>query len=224
VGTRQLAKVKHLRRYYNYHNPNSIAWHSPPLTAILRRRPTACWLWWRQLAELRHHHNRQDHRDGRRWRSPTPLPTGVTAVTAAQFASKFGLLNAIARFDIKTAYPRLPLVILGDYVQNTRACATLAVCRHGTRPGNSHHHVTSSATCFSRERAATGSKAASAAFGGQRHSVCLHRMFIEREAVMGAFTSATCGRTATLASTASKCSTKHTRMSNWALPVSSGAR
>src|SRR6266478_770043 len=52
----------------------------------------------------------------------TTTATGVKTITNAQFASKFGLLDAIARFDIKTPYPRLPLVVLGDYVQNTRAC------------------------------------------------------------------------------------------------------
>jgi hypothetical protein len=50
-------------------------------------------------------------------------PTGVTAITNAQFASKFGLFDSIARFDITTPSPKWPVAIIGDYVQNTEACA-----------------------------------------------------------------------------------------------------
>ena len=52
-------------------------------------------------------------------------PTGVTSVTNSQFASKFGMFDNIARIDIDTAHPRLPLALIGDYVQNTEACANL---------------------------------------------------------------------------------------------------
>jgi Putative porin len=52
-------------------------------------------------------------------------PTGVTSVTA-QFASKFGLFDNIARFDIDTGNPRFPIRFIGDYVQNTAACGNLA--------------------------------------------------------------------------------------------------
>jgi putative porin len=55
----------------------------------------------------------------------TAYPTGVTSVTNAQFASKFGLFDSIARFDIDTGHPRLPLSFIGDYVQNTAACGNL---------------------------------------------------------------------------------------------------
>jgi len=53
----------------------------------------------------------------------TSYPTGVTSVTSAQFASKFALFDNIARFDINTGSARFPLLFLGDYVQNTEACA-----------------------------------------------------------------------------------------------------
>ena len=50
-------------------------------------------------------------------------PTGVTTTANAQFASKFGLFDSIARFDAKTPSERWPVAIIGDYVQNTEACA-----------------------------------------------------------------------------------------------------
>lgn len=53
----------------------------------------------------------------------TLVPTGVSKITNAQFASKFGLFDNIARFDLKTPAERWPVAIIGDYVQNTEACA-----------------------------------------------------------------------------------------------------
>jgi hypothetical protein len=50
-------------------------------------------------------------------------PTGVTSVANAQYASKFGLFDSLARFDVKTRSERWPVAIIGDYVQNTKACA-----------------------------------------------------------------------------------------------------
>ena len=55
----------------------------------------------------------------------TNVPTGVTTITNAQFASKFGLLDSLARFDVKTPSAKWPVAIIGDYVQNTEACANL---------------------------------------------------------------------------------------------------
>jgi len=52
-------------------------------------------------------------------------PTGVTSI-ADQFASKFGLFDSIARFDVKTHSERWPVAIIGDYVQNTKACANVS--------------------------------------------------------------------------------------------------
>jgi hypothetical protein len=49
-------------------------------------------------------------------------PTGVTAITNAQFASKFGLFDNIARLDIDTGHLRAPVSFIGNYVQNTEAC------------------------------------------------------------------------------------------------------
>lgn len=41
------------------------------------------------------------------------------------FASKFGIVDAIARLDIDTGWKKWPIYLLGDFAQNTRACANL---------------------------------------------------------------------------------------------------
>lgn len=53
------------------------------------------------------------------------VPTGVSTVTNAQFASRFGLFDDIARLDIDSGNPKLPISLIGDYVQNTEACGNL---------------------------------------------------------------------------------------------------
>ncbi len=53
-------------------------------------------------------------------------PTFSTTFTPGgpfQFASKFGLLDAILRGDIKTGFNRYPVTLIADFVQNTRACS-----------------------------------------------------------------------------------------------------
>lgn len=50
-------------------------------------------------------------------------PTGVTNIVNAQFASKFGLFDTLARLDWDTGNEKFPVSVIGDYVQNTRACA-----------------------------------------------------------------------------------------------------
>jgi hypothetical protein len=55
----------------------------------------------------------------------TSEATGVTAIANAHFASKFGLFDSIARFDFRTPSERWPVAIIGDYVQNTEACANV---------------------------------------------------------------------------------------------------
>jgi hypothetical protein len=51
--------------------------------------------------------------------------SNAAATTGSQYESKFGLFNAIARLDFKTPSARLPVWLLFDYVQNTRACDNL---------------------------------------------------------------------------------------------------
>jgi hypothetical protein len=41
------------------------------------------------------------------------------------FASKYGIVDAIARLDFDTGWKRWPIYILGDFAQNTRACSNL---------------------------------------------------------------------------------------------------
>jgi len=55
----------------------------------------------------------------------TAYPTGVTAVTNAQFASQFSLFDNLVKVDIKTGNDRFPLSFVGDYVQNMEACSNL---------------------------------------------------------------------------------------------------
>lgn len=121
---------------------------------------------------------------------PIALPTGVTAITNAQFASQFGLFDAIARFDIKTSYPRLPIVVLGDYVQNTRACANVGTlpATGTTTTATAITTVASNAACVSRERRGYWLEGRVGRLSEVRDwQFSYTRMFIEREAVMGAF-------------------------------------
>lgn len=121
---------------------------------------------------------------------PTALPTGVTSIQSAQFASKFGLFDGIARFDIKTPYERWPIVVLGDYVQNTRACANVpnipTVAPENTSTAT--FTLATSAACDPHQRRGYWLESR---FGRTQEKgdwqFAYTRMFIEREAVMGAF-------------------------------------
>ena len=48
--------------------------------------------------------------------------TNAASTTGSQYESKFGLINAGGKLDFKTPLPRLPISLLFDYVNNTRAC------------------------------------------------------------------------------------------------------
>jgi hypothetical protein len=120
----------------------------------------------------------------------TALPTGVSSIQSAQFASKFGLFDGIARFDIKTPNERWPVTILGDFVQNTRACANV-VNLPIAPPANTStatYTLTTSAACNPHERRGYWLESR---FGRTQEKgdwqLAYTRMFIEREAVMGAF-------------------------------------
>jgi hypothetical protein len=119
----------------------------------------------------------------------TAYPTGIKTVTNAQFASKFGLLDAIARFDVKTRFERWPIVVIGDYVQNTRACAN--VSKILVAPANTptvKYAQSVSAPCVSRERRGYWGEAR---FGRTQQrgdwQLAYTRILIEREAVLGSF-------------------------------------
>jgi hypothetical protein len=123
------------------------------------------------------------------------IPTSSATITNAQFASKFGLFDGIAKFDISTPYKRLPVTLLGDYVQNTRACANvgnltaLGTTGPGVVPGATATTVVAqNAPCNSRERRGywlEGRVGRLAERGDFQFAYT--RMMIEREAVMGAF-------------------------------------
>ena len=119
----------------------------------------------------------------------TPISTGVKTITDSQFASKFGLLDSLARFDILTHSPRWPVTLIGDYVQNTEACSNLRNLR--AAPANTSTATFSQALsgpCVSDQRRAYW---AEARFGRAQDKgdwqFAYTRMFIEREAVMSAF-------------------------------------
>ncbi len=119
----------------------------------------------------------------------TAYPTGVTSISNAQFASKFGLFDTIARFDINTGHPRIPITFIGDYVQNTEACGNLP--NIAAAPANTSattYKQTLNSTCKSHYRrgywvqADIGrlEKKGDLQFG-------YTRLYIEREAVLGNF-------------------------------------
>lgn len=120
-----------------------------------------------------------------------PISTGVKTITNAQFASKFGLFDSIARFDITTPHERWPIALIGDYVQNTRACAnlrSLLLQKPPTSTSTSTFSAAFSASCDSRERRGYW---AEARFGRAQSKgdwqFAYTRAFIEREAVMSVF-------------------------------------
>jgi len=119
----------------------------------------------------------------------TPISTGVKTITDTQFASKFGLFDSLARFDLHTPYKRWPITLIGDYVQNTEACANSSNLR--AAPANTSTATYSQAfstPCQANQRRAYW---AEARFGRAQDKgdwqLAYTRMFIEREAVMSAF-------------------------------------
>lgn len=116
-------------------------------------------------------------------------PTGVTSVYNSQYGSQFALFDNLARFDIDTGNPRLPITLIGDYVQNTEACANLA--NIASAPANTSTQVyvqTRNAACVSNQR--RGYWAEMRVGRLQQKSdwqIGYTRIYIEREAVLGNF-------------------------------------
>jgi hypothetical protein len=48
--------------------------------------------------------------------------TGAKTISSAQYASKFGIVDALAQLDIAMPSQRWPLTFIGDFAENTRAC------------------------------------------------------------------------------------------------------
>ncbi len=116
----------------------------------------------------------------------TGLPTGVTSIQNAQFASKFDLLDSLARFDVKTASERWPVALIGDYVQNMGACANEnnILRAPADTPSTTYSQLTNF-PCDPRQRRAYWAEAEVGRIL-QKHDVQFGytHMFIEREAVL----------------------------------------
>jgi hypothetical protein len=109
----------------------------------------------------------------------TNVVTGAKTVTSAQFASKFGIVDSLAQFDIKTPYERWPVIFVGDFAQNTRACENLR---------NIPAAAVFSAPCDTHARHAywlEGRIGRTDRRGDWQFGYT--RMVIEREAIIGAF-------------------------------------
>jgi hypothetical protein len=119
----------------------------------------------------------------------TAYPTGVTSITNAQFASKFGLFDNIARLDIDTSHSRWPVSFIGDYVQNTEACGNLV--NIVAAPSNSSTQTfkqTLNTPCNSHQRRGYWAEGRVGRLQEKRDlQIGYTRIFIEREAVLGNF-------------------------------------
>ena len=116
-------------------------------------------------------------------------PTGVTNITNAQFGSKFGLLDTIARLDWDTGNAKWPVTIIGDYVQNTRACANVG--NIAPAPANTPSLVYAQTTnfpCQSNQRRGYWLEGRVGRLAEKRDwQFGYTRIFIEREAVLSNF-------------------------------------
>ncbi len=119
----------------------------------------------------------------------TAYPTGVTSVSNAQFASRFGLFDNIARVDIDTGHARAPLTFIGDYVQNTEACTNLAsILAVPSNTATQTFKQTRNAACDSRQRRGYWAEARVGRLQQKGDfQIGYARIFIEREAVLGNF-------------------------------------
>ena len=119
----------------------------------------------------------------------TAYPTGVNTVSNAQFASKFGLFDSIARIDIDTGHPRIPVSFIGDYVQNTAACGNLPnIVAAPTNTATATYKQTVNTPCNSHYRRgywAEGTVGRLQKKGDLQLGYA--RIYIEREAVLGNF-------------------------------------
>jgi hypothetical protein len=119
----------------------------------------------------------------------TTYPTGVSSVTNAQFASKFALFDNLAKIDINTGHERLPLSFIGDYVQNTEACANLPnIVAVPANTATQTFKQTLNAPCNSHQRRGYWAEGRIGRLQQKGDfQVGYTRIFIEREAVLGNF-------------------------------------
>lgn len=119
----------------------------------------------------------------------TAYPTGVTSVTSAQFGSKFALFDNLAKIDIDTGNARFPVSFIGDYVQNTEACANLAhIVAAPANTATQTFKQTLNASCSSNQRRGYWAEGRVGRLQ-QKNDFQLGytRIYIEREAVLGNF-------------------------------------
>ena len=119
----------------------------------------------------------------------TRYPTGVANITNAQYASQYALFDNIARFDIDTGHLKFPVTLIGDYVQNTEACANLAnITAAPTNTTSITYAQTKNFNCVSNQRRGYWAEARVGRLQ-QRGDWQLGytRIYIEREAVLSNF-------------------------------------
>ncbi len=119
----------------------------------------------------------------------TTYPTGVSSVSNAQFGSKFALFDNIAKIDIDTGNARLPLSFIGDYVQNTEACANVAnILVAPTSTSTQTFKQTRNAPCAANQRRGYWAEGRIGRLK-EKHDTQFGytRIYIEREAVLGNF-------------------------------------
>jgi len=116
-------------------------------------------------------------------------PTGVTTVANAQYGSRFGLLDTIARLDWDTGHPSYPVSFIGDFVQNTRACANVGSIQ--PKPADTATLVyaqTTSFPCKADQRTGYWLEGRVGRLAQKRDwQAGYSRIFIEREAVLANF-------------------------------------
>jgi Putative porin len=162
--------------YYNWHNPDPVA------LAVAAANVASPSL---GLLNL----NSNSDQNAAVTTTGTFTATGQKVITDAQLASKFGIFDAIARFDIKTPAPRWPVVVLGDFVQNTRACANLPnILPVPANTATETFSQSKNATCDSRQRRGywLESRLGRTSEKGD-WNFSYTRIFVEREAVLGVF-------------------------------------
>ncbi len=119
----------------------------------------------------------------------TAYPTGVTNITGAQFASKFKLFDNIARFDVDTGHPKVPVSFIGDYVQNMGACDNLAnIIATPASTSTATYKTALNAPCKANERRGYWGEVRVGRLQDKGDlQVGYTHIYIEREAVLGNF-------------------------------------
>jgi hypothetical protein len=115
--------------------------------------------------------------------------TGNSTVSNAQFASKFGLFDNVARLDILTPNPKLPVTFIGDFVQNTEACGNVSsLLAAPTNHGSVTYKLSVNAPCDSSERRGYWLEARLGRLQKKGDwQAGYTRIFVDREAVLGNF-------------------------------------